>query len=84
VASTGVLVADSHDVLVVKPVGEPEYKVRGACNRNLARIILPEGNRRDLADSPLVPAAIRDEVVRFVSDLDQAVILVWGDDAFVD
>jgi tetratricopeptide (TPR) repeat protein len=84
VASTGVLVADSHDVLVVKPVGEPEYKVRGACNRNLARVILPEGNRRDLADSPLVPAAIRDEVVRFVSDLDQAVILVWGDDAFVD
>jgi len=84
VASTGVLVADSHDVLVIKPVGEPEYKVRGACNRNLARVILPEGNRRDLADSPLVPAAIRDEIVRFVSDLDQAVILTWGADVFVE
>lgn len=83
IASTGVLVADSHDVLVIKPVGEPEYKVRGACNRNL-RVMLPEGNRRDLADSPLVPAAIRDEVVRFVSDLDQAVVLTWGDDVFVE
>jgi hypothetical protein len=84
VASTGVLVADSHDVLVIKPVGEPEYKVRGACNRNLARVILPEGNRRDLTDSPLVPAAIREEIVRFVSDLDQAVILTWGEDVFVE
>ena len=78
------LVADSHDVLVLKPVGEPEYKVRGACNRNLARVILPEGNRRDLADSPLVPGAILDEVVHFVSDLDQAVMLIWGDDVFVE
>lgn len=83
VASTGVLVADSHDVLVIKPVGEPEYKVRGACNRNLARVILPEGNRRDLAGSPLVPAAICAEVVSFVSDLDQAVVLTWGDEAFL-
>jgi Lon protease (S16) C-terminal proteolytic domain len=83
IASTGVLVADSHDVLVIKPVGEPEYKVRGACNRNL-RLMLPEGNRRELADSPLVPAAIRDEVVSFVSDLDQAVVLTWGGDVFVE
>ncbi len=84
VAFTGVLVADSHDVLVIKPVGEPEYKVRGACNRNLARVILPEGNRRELAGSPLVPSAICDEIVSFVSDLDQAVILTWGDEVFME
>ncbi len=81
-ASSGVLVADSHDVLVVRPVGEAEYKVRGAYNRNLRTLILPEGNRRDLASSPLVPAAICDELVRFVPDLDAAVTLVFGEEAF--
>jgi ATP-dependent Lon protease len=84
VASTGVLVADSHDVLVVRPVGETEYKVRGACNRNLARLILPEGNRRDLADNPLVPAEVCAEIVRYASDLDQAVVLTWGEDVWIE
>lgn len=83
VASSGVLVADAHDVLVVRPVGEPEYKVRGACNRNLSRLILPEGNRRDLEGSPLVPAIVAAEIVRYASDLDEAVALTWGEDIWL-
>jgi tetratricopeptide (TPR) repeat protein len=84
IASSGVLVADSHDVLVLRPVGEPEYKVRGACNRNLARLILPEGNRRDLTGSPLVPEAVCAEIVRYAMDLDQAVLLAWGEDIWLE
>jgi len=84
VASSGVLVADAHDVLVVRPVGEPEYKLRGAFNRNLARLILPEGNRRDLESSPLVPLVVAAEVVRFASDLDEAVALTWGEDVWIE
>jgi hypothetical protein len=84
VASSGVLVADSHDVLVLRPVGEPEYKARGACNRNLARLILPEGNRRDLDQSPLVPVLVGAEIVRYASDLDEAVVLTWGEDIWIE
>lgn len=84
VASSGVLATDSHDVLVVRPVGEAEYKVRGACNRNLARLILPQGNRRHLEESPLVPAAECAEIVRYASDLDEAVVLTWGEDVWID
>jgi tetratricopeptide (TPR) repeat protein len=84
VASSGVLVTDSHDVLVLRRVGEPEYKVRGACNRTLALLILPEGNRRDLEQSPLVPAVVGAEVVRYASDLDEAVALTWGEDIWIE
>ncbi len=83
VASTGALVADAHDVLVVKPIGEPEYKVRGAYNRNLAKILLPAGNRRELEGSSLVPADICREIVAFVSDLDEAVVHAFGKDVWV-
>jgi tetratricopeptide (TPR) repeat protein len=82
-ASTGVLISDAHDVLVVRPVGEPEYKVRGACNRGITRLILPEGNRRDLQASALVPSAVCDEIVRYAADFDQVVRLTFGDDVFL-
>jgi hypothetical protein len=82
VASTGALVADAHDVLVVRGIGEAEHKVRGAYNRSLRMAILPEGNRRDLDGSALVPGAITRELVRFVPDFDDAVRLVFGDDVF--
>ena len=82
-ASSGVLIADSHDVEVVRPIAEPEYKVRGAYNRNLRTLILPEGNRRDLEANPLVPAAVCGEIVRFVSTLDEAVVLAFGEDAWI-
>jgi tetratricopeptide (TPR) repeat protein len=83
IASTGALVADAHDVLVAKPIGEPEYKVRGAYNRNLAKILLPAGNRRELEGSALVPAAICREIVSFVSDLDEAVVHAFGRDVWL-
>ena len=57
--------------------------MRGAYNRNLARLILPEGNRRDLEASPLVPAIVAAEIVRYASDLDEAVALTWGDDIWI-
>ena len=82
-ASTGVLITDAHDVLALKPVGEPEYKVRGAYNRNLRMLVLPEGNRSELALSPLVPGAICDEIVRYASTLDEAVTLAFGEDIFL-
>ena len=83
IASTGVLIADSHDVQVLRAVGEPEYKVRGAYNRNLRRVILPEANRRDLDGNALVPGAICDEIVHYASTLDEAVILTFGPDAWI-
>lgn len=84
VASTGALVADAHDVLVVREIGEAEHKVRGACNRNLRMLLLPEGNRAGLQGSALVPGPVRDELVRFVPDFDAAARLVFGEDVFVD
>jgi len=83
IASSGVLIADAHDVLVLSPVGEAEYKARGAYNRNLRLLILPEGNRRDLDRGATVPRAIRDHLVRYVSDFDQAVGLTFGEDVWV-
>jgi predicted S18 family serine protease len=79
VASSGMLVTDAHDVLVVRPVGEAEWKVRGAFNRNLRLVILPEGNRADFEHSVQVPRPIWTELVRFVTDLDSAVKLVFTD-----
>ncbi|MBV8201667.1 MAG: hypothetical protein JOZ15_13680 [Acidobacteria bacterium] len=78
VAASGMLVTDAHDVLVVRPVGEAEWKVRGAYNRNLRLVILPEGNRADLERSIQVPRPICAQLVRFVPDLDTAVTLVFG------
>lgn len=83
VAASGALVADSHDVLVVRPIGEAEHKVRGAYNRNLPRLLLPEGNRAELLASPLVPAPICHEIVRFVGTFDEAAALVFGEDVRV-
>jgi hypothetical protein len=78
-ASSGMLVTDAHDVLVVRPVGEAEWKVRGAYNRNLRLVILPEGNRAEFERSIQVPRPICAQLVRFVPDLDSAVRLVFGD-----
>ena len=83
VASSGVLIADSHDVQVLRAVGEPEYKVRGAYNRNLRKVILPEANRRELEDNASVPRAICAEIVLFASTLDEAVMLTFGEDIWI-
>ena len=83
IASSGILIADAHDVDVLRPVGEVAYKVRGAYNRNLRRVILPEGNRAELASSPLVPAAVCEEIVAYASNLDEAVVLTFGEDVWI-
>lgn len=84
IAASGTLVADAHDVLVVARVGEAEFKVRGAYNRNLRQVLLPEGSRGDVERSHQVPRAICDELVHFVSDLDGAVSQVFGADVWVE
>jgi hypothetical protein len=76
-------VADAHDVLMVRTIGDAEYKVRGAYNRNLERLILPEGNRKDLQQSPLVPQSVSEEIVRFASRFDEAVVLTFGEDVWI-
>jgi len=83
IASTGILIADSHDVQVLRAVGEPEYKVRGAYNRNLQKVILPEANRRDLEGNACVPRVICEEIVRYASNLDEAVVLTFGSDVWI-
>jgi len=80
VAATGTLVSDAHDVLVVRAVGEPEYKVRGAYNRNLRMLLVPAENRRDVAKTPLVPSVVASSLVRYVSSFDEAVTLVFGEE----
>ena len=82
-ASSGVLIADAHDVQVLRPVGEVEHKVRGAYNRNLRRVILPAANRADLAASPMVPAAVCREIVAYAENLDEAVVLTFGEDVWM-
>ena len=77
-ASTGMLVTDAHDVLTVRAVGDIEYKVDGAYHRNLKTIVVPVGNRAILEQSGIVPRAIREELVRYVADLDEVVDLVFG------
>jgi ATP-dependent Lon protease len=83
VAFTGVLIADSHDALVVRSVGDAAYKVKGAYHRNLRRIVMPSENRADLAASPHVPAAVVERFVRYVTTLDEAVTVTFGEEAWM-
>ena len=46
-------------------------------------ILVPTGNRPVLERSSIVPRAITEEIVRFVSDLDAAVRLVFGELEFL-
>jgi tetratricopeptide (TPR) repeat protein len=76
-ASTGMLVTDAHDVLTVRAVGDIEHKVDGAYHRNLDMIIVPAGNRPVLEHSGVVPRVVREEIVRYVADLDEVVGIVF-------
>jgi hypothetical protein len=78
VAFSGVVIADSHDVLVVRHVAEVEFKVKAAYNRNLRRILLPRDNRVDVRDNPRLPRALTEGLVGYVASLDEAVTEVWG------
>jgi tetratricopeptide (TPR) repeat protein len=83
VASSGAIVADAHDVLTVRAIGDVEHKVKAAYHRNLRMIILPVGNRAELMASSQVPAAVHDEIVRYVANLDEALRLLFGQDVFL-
>ncbi|MGE5177224.1 MAG: S16 family serine protease [Hyphomicrobiales bacterium] len=83
VALTGLLVTDAHDVLTVRTVGDIDQKVNAAYYRNLAMIVVPTGNRPLLEGSGLVPPGIQAEIVRYASDLNDAVRLVFGDDVLL-
>ncbi len=83
VAFTGVLIADSHDALIVRSVGDAAYKVKGAYHRNLRRMVMPAENRADLAASAHVPAAICERFVRYVTTLDDAVTVTFGVEAWM-
>ena len=63
-------------------MGDPEYKVRGAYNRNLRRVVFPEGNR-DLEVNPLVPAPVCREIVRYAATLDDAAVFAFGEDVWI-
>jgi tetratricopeptide (TPR) repeat protein len=78
-AFSGVLIADAHDALAIRRVGEAEYKVKAAYNRNLRRILLPRDNRVDILGNPHLPGRISGSLVRYVASLDEAVTLTWGD-----
>jgi tetratricopeptide (TPR) repeat protein len=83
VAFTGVLIADSHDALVVRSVGDAAYKVKGAYHRNLRRMVMPAENRADLTASAQVPAAVVERFVRYVTTLDDAVTVTFGEEAWM-
>jgi ATP-dependent Lon protease len=78
VAFTGVIVADAHDALAVRRVGDADEKVRGAYGRNLRKIVLPADNRADLAASCAIPPAVEDEIVLYAQTLDEALSLTFG------
>lgn len=82
IASSGTIISEAHDVIAIGRIGEADVKVKGAYHANLRSLILPQANRSDLERSLLVPLEITREVVRYVSDLDQAVKLVFGADVF--
>jgi len=81
VAMTGVLVADSHDVLTVRSVGDLIYKVEAAYHRNLRMIVVPSEDRVQLERSSRLPRRVLDEVVRYVSTLDDAIPEVFAEPA---
>jgi hypothetical protein len=82
IASSGALVSEAHDVITLGRIGEADFKVKAAYHGNLRSLILPAANRADVEASLHVPLAITHEVVQYAADLDQAVRLVFGDDAF--
>jgi ATP-dependent Lon protease len=79
-ASTGVVIADAHDVLLVRHVAEIEFKVKAAYNRNLRRLLLPRDNRAEVEANPTLPRTATAELVHYVATLDEAVSVVWGAD----
>jgi len=79
VATTGVVVADSHEVLTVRSVGDLIYKVEAAYHRNLRRIVAPSADRVQLEQSSRLPRRVLEETVRYVSSLDEVIPEVFNE-----
>jgi hypothetical protein len=79
IAATGLLVADAHDVLVERKVGDVPQKVKAAYHRNLSLLLVPADERADLERSGAVPPEIVRERVRYIDSFDEAVTLAFGD-----
>lgn len=79
IAFTGVVIADAHDVLVVRSVGDSEYKLKAAYHRNLRAIVLPVENRDALSRSREVPRAATEELAHFVASVDEAITITFGE-----
>jgi tetratricopeptide (TPR) repeat protein len=84
VAFTGVVIAEAHDVLVVRRIGDAEQKLKAAYHRNLRSLVLPAENRRDLVESRAVPRAAIGELARFVGSFDEAVTETFGQKIWLD
>lgn len=80
VAMSGVVVTEARDVVGVRRVGDADVKVVGALSRGLRRIVLPEGSRRDVEESDLVPLEATRRVAVFVRDLDEALEAIFGEE----
>jgi hypothetical protein len=83
IALSGIVVADAHDVLTIKGVGDAEYKAKAAFHRNLSMLVLPTVNRFDIAEGGQIPADVAERLIRYASSLDEVVRLVFGEDVFV-
>jgi tetratricopeptide (TPR) repeat protein len=84
VAFSGVVIADSHDVLVVRRIGDADHKLKAAFHRNLRAIVLPAENRIDLHESRAVPRAATEELARFVSSFDEAITETFGQHVWLE
>lgn len=79
---TGSITGDARSVVVVRPVGDAVFKVKGAYHRDLRTILLPEQNLSEVEAADELPASVVEQLVAGVGDLDDAVQAVWGDDAW--
>jgi tetratricopeptide (TPR) repeat protein len=79
-AVTGALVADSSNEIRLSRVADVDYKLIGAYQRRLDRVIVPLENRVDLEQSHLVPRQVWEKRVVFAANMTQLMKLVFGDD----
>jgi len=70
IASSGAVVCDAQDVIVIRRIGDVEAKILGAYERRLRAILLPAQNREDVERAERVPEAIAAGLVRYVWSLE--------------
>lgn len=76
-AFSGAIVCDAHDVISIGRIGDVDAKIEGAYERRLSRIVLPHGNRDDVAHAERVPRRIAEHMVVFARTLDEVLEVVF-------